>query len=202
MHPARSVPSGLPFYSYGYSSPARLLPAPGCSPRLHHNGNLSFGPFGIACLQIHPQVAVNAPGPHGQPGGDHREDHFCAIPALVLLKPATTSAPSAGAITMLASCAASLCASPVMMATIEPSDHAWRIAPRPRRFSANGNRQHHIVFTKLNGLQIGNATLVTPFPFLCRHGNHRVLPGAYSSAACCATRPDGPAPTITRRPRD
>ena len=46
-------------------------------------------------------------------------------------------------------------------------------SPDPRRFSADGHGQHHIVFTKFNGLQVGNAALVAPFPLLCRYGHHR-----------------------------
>jgi hypothetical protein len=56
------------------------------------------------------------------------------------------------------------------------------------------------VFAKFDGLQVGNTALVISGVVTRRQGNHRDFPGAYSSPPVAATRPDGPAPTITRRP--
>ena len=45
--------------------------------------------------------------------------------------------------------------------------------PDPRRFSAYGDRQHHIVLAKVNRLQVGNAALVACRIVVRRDGNHR-----------------------------
>ena len=147
---------------------------PGTSACFHHYCDLSLGPFGIACLKIHTQVAVCATGSDGQSGSNHREDHFLRNPRFGIdIACDHISTQFRGN-----HHARQLRRFTLRVAGNDSNRRAQRPcmphrAPNPRCFSANGHRQHHIVFAKGDGLQVGNATLIASFSLACCNGNDR-----------------------------